>query len=204
MVITIGVLELQGGYDLHHKILKKMGINSFGVKVKTDFKKIDGLIIPGGESTTLSLLVETFTLRNTILEFAKSYPIMGTCAGLIMMSKSVDDERVKPFGLLDIVVKRNAYGRQVMSSKEKVIFGLNKEKNIEIYSTFIRAPRINDYGSDVFIIARFKDHPVAVFSRNLLGLAFHPEIDGIDIFHRMMFDIHSEFYYKKLKENYAA
>ena len=204
MVITIGVLELQGGFDLHHKILKKIGINSFGVKVETDFKKIDGLIIPGGESTTLSLLLDTFKLRNAILEFAKSYPIMGTCAGLIMMSKGVDDERVKPLGLLDIIVKRNAYGRQVMSSQEKVIFALNKERNIELFSTFIRAPRIKDYGNDIIIIAKFKDYPVAVFSRNLLGLAFHPEIDGIDIFHRMMFDNYSEFYYKKLKENYAA
>ena len=195
MVITIGVLELQGGFALHHNLLKKIGIKSTSVKVETDFNEIDGMIIPGGESTTLSLLIEKYHLRGPILEFAESNPVLGTCAGLIMMSKKINDDRVNPLGLLDVVIRRNAYGRQINSSQKKVVFRFNEE-NIELFSTFIRAPKIKYYGENVTIIGKIKDYPVAVFSRNLLGLSFHPEIDGIDIFHRMMFDESSRFYYK--------
>ena len=195
MVITIGVLELQGGFALHHNLLKKIGIKSTSVKVKTDFNEIDGMIIPGGESTTLSLLIEKYHLRDPILEFAKSSPVLGTCAGLIMMSKNINDNRVNPLGLLDVVISRNAYGRQINSSQKKVVFRFNEE-NIELFSTFIRAPKIKYYGENVTIIGKLQDYPVAVLSRNLLGLSFHPEIDGIDIFHRMMFDKSSRFYYK--------
>ena len=195
MVITIGVLELQGGFALHHNLLKKIGIKSTSVKVKTDFNEIDGMIIPGGESTTLSLLIEKYHLRDPILEFAKSSPVLGTCAGLIMMSKNINDDRVNPLGLLDVVISRNAYGRQINSSQKKVVFRFNEE-NIELFSTFIRAPKIKYYGENVTIIGKLQDSPVAVLSRNLLGLSFHPEIDGIDIFHRMMFDKSSRFYYK--------
>ena len=195
MVITIGVLELQGGFALHHNLLKKIGIKSTSVKVKTDFNEIDGMIIPGGESTTLSLLIEKYHLRDPILEFAKSSPVLGTCAGLIMMSKNINDDRVNPLGLLDVVISRNAYGRQINSSQKKVVFRFNEE-NIELFSTFIRAPKIKYYGENVTIIGKLQDYPVAVLSKNLLGLSFHPEIDGIDIFHRMMFDKSSRFYYK--------
>ena len=195
MVITIGVLELQGGFALHHNLLKKIGIKSTSVKVKTDFNEIDGMIIPGGESTTLSLLIEKYHLRDPILEFAKSSPVLGTCAGLIMMSKNINDDRVNPLGLLDVVISRNAYGRQINSSQKKVVFRFNEE-NIELFSTFIRAPKIKHYGENVTIIGKLQGYPVAVLSRNLLGLSFHPEIDGIDIFHRMMFDKSSRFYYK--------
>ena len=195
MVITIGVLELQGGFALHHNLLKKIGIKSTSVKVKTDFNEIDGMIIPGGESTTLSLLIEKYHLRDPILEFAKSSPVLGTCAGLIMMSKNINDDRVNPLGLLDVVISRNAYGRQINSSQKKVVFRFNEE-NIELFSTFIRAPKIKYYGENVTIIGKLQGYPVAVLSRNLLGLSFHPEIDGIDIFHRMMFDKSSRFYYK--------
>ena len=195
MVITIGVLELQGGFALHHNLLKKIGIKSTSVKVETDFNEIDGMIIPGGESTTLSLLIEKYHLRDPILEFAKSSPVLGTCAGLIMMSKNINDDRVNPLGLLDVVISRNAYGRQINSSQKKVVFRFNEE-NIELFSTFIRAPKIKYYGENVVIIGKLQDYPVAVLSRNLLGLSFHPEIDGVDIFHRMMFDKSSRFYYK--------
>ena len=96
MVIKIGVLELQGGYALHHNLLKKIGLNSIPVKSGDDLKQSDGLIIPGGESTTLSLLMKKYNLRESIINFAKNNPVLGTCAGLILMSKDVDDERVDP------------------------------------------------------------------------------------------------------------
>ena len=196
MVIKIGVLELQGGYALHHNLLKKIGLNSIAVKSSNDLKQSDGLIIPGGESTTLSLLIRKYNLREPIIEFAKNNPVLGTCAGLIIMSKDVDDERVEPLGLFDLSVSRNAYGRQIHSSKKRIYFRYNQEKEIELYSTFIRAPKIKYFGKNINIIAKQDNFPVAIFTKNLLGLSFHPEIDGIDIFHKMMFEKSSKFYYK--------
>jgi len=196
LVIKIGVLELQGGYALHRNLLKKIGLSSISVKSSNDLKQSDGLIIPGGESTTLSLLIRKYNLREPIIEFAKTNPVLGTCAGLIIMSKDVDDERVEPLGLFDLSVSRNAYGRQIHSSKKKIYFRYDQEKEIELYSTFIRAPKIKYIGKNINVIAKQDNFPVAIFTKNLLGLSFHPEIDGIDIFHKMMFEKSSKFYYK--------
>tara|TARA_S200000501_G_scaffold170493_1_gene160564 strand:+ start:6582 stop:7175 length:594 start_codon:yes stop_codon:yes gene_type:complete len=196
LVIKIGVLELQGGYALHHNLLRKIGLSSLSVKSSIELNESKGLIIPGGESTTISLLMKKYNLRDSIIKFAKHNPVMGTCAGLIVMSKDVDDERIEPLGLFDLSISRNAYGRQIDSSKKKIYFQYNQKKNIELHSTFIRAPKIKYIGENINIIAKQDDLPVAIFSRNLLGLSFHPEIDGIDIFHRMMFDKSSKFYYK--------
>ena len=196
MVIKIGVLELQGGYELHHNLLKKMGLSSLSVKSSNDLEQSDGLIIPGGESTTLSLLMRKYNLRDSIIKFAKHNPVLGTCAGLILMSKDVDDERVEPLGLFDLSVSRNAYGRQIHSSKKRIYFQYNQGKQIKLYSTFIRAPKIKYIGGNMNIVAKQENLPVAIFAKNLLGLSFHPEIDGIDIFHKMMFDKSSKFYYK--------
>ena len=196
MVIKIGVLELQGGYALHHNLLKKIGLNSIAVKSSNDLKQSDGLIIPGGESTTLSLLIRKYNLREPIIEFAKTNPVLGTCAGLIIMSKDVDDTRVEPLGLFNLSVSRNAYGRQIHSSKKRIYFRYNQEKEIKLYSTFIRAPKIKYIGKNINVIAKQHNFPVAIFTKNLLGLSFHPEIDGIDIFHKMMFEKSSKFYYK--------
>ncbi len=204
MVIKIGVLELQGGYALHHNLLSKIGIRSYPVKSSKDLKQLDGLILPGGESTTISLLLKKYNLRDSIIKFAQHYPVIGTCAGLILMSKNVDDNRVEPLSLFDISISRNAYGRQIHSSKKKIYCCYNKKSKLEFYSTFIRAPKINDIGNDINVIAKQEDLPVAIMSKNLLGLSFHPEIDGIDIFHKMMFDKSSKFYFEKLKQGYAA
>ena len=125
MVIKIGVLELQGGFALHHNILLQLGIGSVSVKSCQDLNSIDGLIIPGGESTTISLLVDSLGLRRSIIKFSKEFPVMGTCAGLIMMASRVSDSKVNPLGLLDISVDRNAYGRQIRSKIEKVNFNTN-------------------------------------------------------------------------------
>jgi 5'-phosphate synthase pdxT subunit len=198
LVIKIGVLELQGGYALHHNLLKKIGLNSLPIKSVDDLKQSDGLIIPGGESTTLSLLMRKYNLRESIINFAKHNPVLGTCAGLILMSKDVDDERVDPLGLFDLSVSRNAYGRQINSSKKRIFFQYNFAEKIELYSTFIRAPKIKHIGKNIDIVARHENLPVAISSKNLLGLSFHPEIDGIDIFHKMMFDKTSKFYYKNM------
>ncbi len=201
---NIGVLELQGNYSLHHKIFSDLGISSKGIKTARDLDNIDGLVIPGGESTTISLLLDSFDLRAPIKNFAKENPIMGTCAGLIMMSKSIKgDKKVTPLGILDIIVDRNAYGRQIMSCKEPVSFRLNNQK-IEINATLIRAPKIISINDSVNVLATIDNFPAVVMEGKHLGLSFHPELDGITIFHEILFNPSCKFYWPNLNKVNAA
>ena len=194
---------MQGGFALHHNILSQLGISSVSVKSEQDLNLINGLIIPGGESTTISLLIDSFGLRDSIIKFSKEYPVMGTCAGLIMMASKVSDMKVNPLGLLDISIDRNAYGRQIRSKIEKVSF------NTSIGSfapdiAFIRAPKIIKFGKNITVIGRFEGDPIAVLSDKYLGLSFHPELTNIKIFHQILFDPNCKYYYKNFKKNYAA
>ena len=201
---NIGVLELQGNYSLHHKIFSDLGISSKGIKTARDLDNIDGLVIPGGESTTISLLLDSFDLRIPIKNFAKENPIMGTCAGLIMMSKSIKgDKKVTPLGILDIIVDRNAYGRQIMSCKEPVSFRLNNQK-IEINATLIRAPKIININDSVNVLATIDNFPAVVMEGKHLGLSFHPELDGITIFHEILFNPSCKFHWPNLNKVNAA
>ena len=200
----IGVLELQGDYALHHKIFSDLGIKSKGVKVPRDLDDLDGLVIPGGESTTISLLLDTYDLRNPIKEFSKEYPIMGTCAGLILMAKKIENEcKVKPLGILDLIVNRNAYGRQIMSFKEPIKVGLNN-RMISLDATLIRAPIITEVSQKIKIYGFLKNSPVAVMGGKHLGLTFHPELDNISLFHEMVFIPSSKFYWKNIGKIHAA
>ena len=201
---NIGVLELQGNYALHHKIFSDLGISSKGIKSAKDLDNLDGLVIPGGESTTISLLLDTFGLRIPIKNFAKENPIMGTCAGLIMMSKSIKgDKKVTPLGILDIIVDRNAYGRQIMSCKEPVSFRLNDQK-IEMIATLIRAPKIISTNESVNVLAMIDSSPAVVMQGRHLGLSFHPELDGVTIFHEILFNPSCKFYWPNLNKVNAA
>ena len=186
-MIKIGVLELQGDFELHHNILRKLGYSSFAVKDSSDLESLDGLIIPGGESTTMSLLIDSFNLRKSILDFSKENPILGTCAGLILMSKFIEeDSKVSPLGILDIVVSRNAYGRQIMSSKENISIKLDP-KIINMNVTLIRAPKILKINKNINVIAEIDNSPAAVSDGKHMGLSFHPELNGSTIFHEMLF-----------------
>ena len=201
---NIGILELQGNYALHHKIFSDLGISSKGIKTAKDLDDIDGLVIPGGETTTISLLLDSFDLRIPIKNFAKENPIMGTCAGLIMMSKSIiGEKKVKPLEILDITVDRNAYGRQIMSSKEPVSFRLNNQK-IEINATLIRAPKIISINDSVDVLAKIDNSPAVVMQGRHLGLSFHPELDGVTIFHEILFNPSCKFYWTNLNNVNAA
>ena len=204
MVIKIGVLELQGGFSLHHDIFQKIGVESIPVKLSSDLDKIDGLVIPGGESTTISLLIDSNNMHDSLLEFGRTNPVLGTCAGLILMAKNNDDDRVNQFGFLDITVERNAYGRQIVSSEQIVEFNFGLNNKLELPATFIRAPRVTCVDDDVKILGEFKGDPVAVLYENYLGLTFHPELNGIDIFHKILFDQNSKFFHKNLIKSNAA
>ena len=182
----IGVLALQGNYSKHIEILDKLKISSCEVRYNNQLDKINGLIIPGGESTTMTDLMSRNNFYDKIQLFSQTKPILGTCAGLIMMAKSVLDKRVKPLEILDIEVDRNAYGRQVHSFINKLPIKL--EKDLETISVpFIRAPQITKVGKNVEIISNYNKKPVAVKSGIHMGLSFHPELNNITIFHDFVF-----------------
>ena len=205
MVIKVGVLELQGGFALHHLILQKIGVQSIKVKKPLHLDGIDGLVIPGGESTTMSNLIETFKLREGLIDFSDSFPIMGTCAGTILMSnKVIDDDKINPLRLVDFSIERNAYGRQIDSGTEDIQFKFSHKTMQNLPATFIRAPRIKKLSGDFRVIGTLNDDPVAFISGNKLCLTFHPELDQIDIFHRILFDPLSEVYYKKIGQKHFA
>ncbi len=174
------------------------------MKVSSELDRIEGLVIPGGESTTMSFLIDTFKMREPLIEFGESHPVMGTCAGLILMAKRVPDERVNPLGFLDITVDRNAYGRQIESKTEYVTYYLKQGTKAELATTLIRAPKISSLGDSIHILGELNGSPVAVISKHFLGLSFHPELDKIDIFHQILFDSDSQYYYKQLKQINAA
>ena len=182
----IGVLALQGNYSKHIEILNKLKISSCEVRYNNQLDEINGLIIPGGESTTMTDLMSRNNFYDKIQLFSQTKPILGTCAGLIMMAKSVLDKRVKPLEILDIEVDRNAYGRQVHSFINKLPIKL--EKDLETISVpFIRAPQITKVGKNVEIISNYNKKPVAVKSGIHMGLSFHPELNNITIFHDFVF-----------------
>ena len=205
MVIKVGVLELQGDFALHHLILQKIGVQSIKVKKPLHLDGIEGLVIPGGESTTMSNLIETFKLREGLIDFSDSFPIMGTCAGTILMSnKVIDDDKINPLRLVDFSIERNAYGRQIESGTEDVQFKFSHKIMQNLPATFIRAPRIKKLSGDFRVIGTLNDDPVAFISGNKLCLTFHPELDQIDTFHRILFDPLSDFYYKKVGQKHFA
>ena len=205
MVIKVGVLELQGDFALHHLILQKIGVQSIKVKKPLHLDGIEGLVIPGGESTTMSNLIETFKLREGLIDFSDSFPIMGTCAGTILMSnKVIDDDKINPLRLADFSIERNAYGRQIESGTEDVQFKFSHKIMQNLPATFIRAPRIKKLSEDFRVIGTLNDDPVAFISGNKLCLTFHPELDQIDTFHRILFDPLSDVYYKKVGQKHFA
>ena len=186
-MIKIGVLELQGNFESHHKILKKLGYDSVGVRNSSDLECLDGLVLPGGESTTMSLLIDSFNLRDSLLDFSKNKPILGTCAGLILMAKNIENEsKVKSLGILDITVDRNAYGRQIMSKKEQINMKFDS-KLIDFQVTLIRAPKIKGVGNEVQVLLELDDSPIAIYNGMHMGLSFHPELNGVTLFHDSLF-----------------
>ena len=190
---------MQGDFALHHNALERIGIESVAVKTPSDLDQIDGLVIPGGESTTMSLLINTYNMFEPLVQFGMTNPVMGTCAGLILMAEVVNDDRIDSLGLIDIVIERNAYGRQIESSKQKVEFVFSENHKIKLSTTLIRAPRITRISDGIKVLGEYNNSPIAILSGHHLGLSFHPELDEIDIFHQIIFDKQSEFYFKNLE-----
>ena len=171
---TVGVLALQGDFEAHAAVLRRLGASVREVRVPADLDSLDGLVIPGGESTTMTLGVEREQLGDPLRAFhAAGKPIFGTCAGLIMLDR--DHLRI-----IDIRAERNAFGRQVRSFEAEVDLGL---AGGPIAALFIRAPWIAEYGPSVEILAEVDGHPVAAREGSVLVAAFHPELGSDDRLH---------------------
>jgi len=183
----IGVLALQGNFSSHIQILNKLGHDSKLVKCSKDLEGINGLIIPGGESTTITKLIKREDkFIKSIQLFSKEYPILGTCAGLILMSKNSFDDKVLNFGIINIESKRNAYGRQVYSFDTDLNLDYNSE-NTSFIASFIRAPKISKVGKNVQVICNHDGIPVAVKQGMHFATTFHPELQNETLIHQLCF-----------------
>jgi 5'-phosphate synthase pdxT subunit len=186
--MKIGVLSLQGDFAEHISILERLGIEASQVRLPDHLDELDGLIIPGGESTTIGKLAEDYQLIEPIRKFSKKHAIWGTCAGAILLSK--DARRRQPLlNLMDITVERNAFGRQVASFETDldipVLRGLNGQEQRPYHAVFIRAPLIESVKGETQILATLPDgRIVAAQQGNLLATVFHPELTADDRFHR--------------------
>lgn len=173
--MKIGVLAMQGAFIEHQRMLEKLGVEAVQVRTAQQLKEIDGLIIPGGESTTIGKLIVEFGLDSIILERAKEgMPIFGTCAGMIILAKDIQDSTQFRLGLMDIVVSRNAFGRQVDSFETDIACDIIGEKPYP--AVFIRAPYVIKVQPEVDILATFDDKIIFVRHGNFLASAFHPEL----------------------------
>ena len=189
--MKIGVLALQGAFREHLDTLAEIGVEGVPVRLPRDLEGVAGLILPGGESTTMRRLIERWGLRAPILDLAASgAPLFGTCAGLILIAREiVGEEPILP--LMDVTVERNAFGRQLESFETDLAVPVLGDT--PVHGVFIRAPVIERAGPGVDVLAKLDDgRIVAVRDRNLIGTAFHPELAGETRFHRLVATMASE------------
>lgn len=183
-MVVIGVLALQGAFAKHIAMLESLGIHTIDVRKPEDLEVCQGLIIPGGESTTMTRQIDYIHLTDPLKEFAKKKPLFGTCAGLILMSQEIYADPREPFRILDIAVERNAFGRQYESFTVNLEAKLIADKKEIVPAVFIRAPRIRHCGPEVEILASFEQEPVLVKQGFHLGATFHPELTHSTAIHK--------------------
>ena len=183
--MKIGVLALQGDVAEHIKSLSDCGVDALAVKTKSEISAISALVIPGGESTTIAKLARSFDLFDQIKDRIKSgMPTYGSCAGMILLSDVIEDaiDGQESFGGIDMVVRRNAFGRQVDSFETDISFDDGSSELIK--AVFIRAPWVEKVGAGITVLASVDSHPVAVRSATLLATSFHPELTADHRIHR--------------------
>jgi 5'-phosphate synthase pdxT subunit len=190
----VGLLTLQGDYAKHREAFVALGRETRDVRRPAELAEVSCLVIPGGESTTLTRLMDRHGLRGPLGEFARDHAVMGTCAGLILLATRLADERsdefgVTPCGLLDCTVRRNAYGRQLDSFTAPVDLDVLDGSREPFPAVFIRAPRITAVGPEAEIVASLDGEAVVVRQGRLLGLTFHPELTDDLRLHRAFLDL---------------
>lgn len=185
--MQLGVLAIQGDFAAHARALRRIGADAIEVRRVNDLRLVEGLIIPGGESTTMLKFLEEEQLAEPIAGFARQgKPVFGTCAGAILLARGVYNPTQASLGLIDITVERNAYGRQVDS------FIGEAETSLEggsLEAVFIRAPKIKRVGSDVEVLASLEGSPVLAREGNILVATFHPELTEDQRVHRLLVDM---------------
>jgi 5'-phosphate synthase pdxT subunit len=184
--MRIGVLAVQGAFAEHIATLDAMGVEGVEVRLPADLEGVSGLILPGGESTAQRRLIERWGLRQPILDLAGSgAPLFGTCAGMILLAHEIADGDATTLPLLDIGVRRNAFGRQLDSFEADVAVPMLGDR--PVHAVFIRAPIVERVGPGVDVLARLDDgRIVAVREKNVVATAFHPELAGETRFHRLV------------------
>ncbi|HTX10014.1 MAG TPA: pyridoxal 5'-phosphate synthase glutaminase subunit PdxT [Solirubrobacteraceae bacterium] len=174
----VGILALQGDFEAHAKLITSLGARAREVRVPADLDGLDALIIPGGESTVMTLGIEREGLADPLRELiAAGTPVLGTCAGMIMLDR-------EHLGVLDIDARRNAFGRQVRSFEADIhVAGI---EGGPMHAVFIRAPWVAEHGPSVEVLGRVEEHPVAIRQGNVLAVSFHPELSGDPRLHQLL------------------
>ena len=174
----VGVLALQGDFEAHGKLVRSLGAEAREVRVPADLDGLDALIIPGGESTVMTLGIEREGLAEPLRELARrGTPVLGTCAGMIMLDRDHLD-------VLDVTTRRNAFGRQVRSFEADI--ELAGVAGGPMHAVFIRAPWVAEHGPGVAVLGRVGEHPVAIRQGNVLAVSFHPELSGDPRLHELL------------------
>ncbi len=186
--MRIGVLALQGGFASHMRVLREIGHQPIEVRDRHALAKVDGLILPGGESTTQLKLLARAELQEDLRALVRAgAPVLATCAGLILIAANATQPAQESFALLDVDVARNAWGRQIDSFEAIGQAAPGCPELAQLPLLFIRAPRILRVGSDVQVLVRFQDEAILVRSNHILGATFHPELTADHRVHRLAF-----------------
>ena len=183
--LTIGVLALQGDYEAHRSVLDELGATTVLVRKPEQLSGLDGLVIPGGESSTFLKFLEREGFLVKLREFVSTKPTFGTCAGAILLAKNVENPSQESLGVLDVAIRRNAYGRQVDST---IIESQTTLDGPALEMVFIRAPKITRTGTGVEVLALRDTDPVLVRQKNILAATFHPELSQDRRIHQMFLD----------------
>lgn len=173
----VGILALQGDFEAHAKLIRALGAEAREVRVPADLEGLDALILPGGESSVMTLGIEREGLGDPIRRLSRDVPVLGTCAGMIMLDRN-------HLGLLDIEARRNAFGRQLRSFETDL--EIDGVSGGPVHAVFIRAPWVAEHGPQVEVLASVDDHPVAIRQGNLLAVSFHPELSGETRLHELL------------------
>jgi pyridoxal 5'-phosphate synthase pdxT subunit len=184
--LTIGILALQGAYEAHARTLLSLGVTTKLIRTPDELENLDGLIIPGGESTTMLKFLERNGFLEHLTTFVQHTPTFGTCAGAIILAKGVENPAQQSLGALDITIERNAYGRQIDSA---ILTAPTKLEGDPLEMVFIRAPRITRTGPAVETLASRDNFPVLVREGHLLAATFHPELSADTRVHQLFLNL---------------
>ena len=184
----VGVLALQGDFEAHQKALERAGAEAVQVRTAAELREIDGLVIPGGESTTMLKLLDFMDLKEPLRRFVREKPVFGTCAGAILMAKDVQNPSQESFGAVDLTVERNGYGRQIDSRVARIEPEAEFQRRAgagNVEAVFIRAPIIRRTGPEVRVLAEYDGDPVLVEQGKHLIATFHPELTNDARVHKL-------------------